>query len=190
MADAFDNEAKMKRLRNWQNTPETDGIDSWYEPLKAAVEKNGEDFSKLICVETIEELKRKFTIRQGYNFTAWGEKFVYFGRYDNVVNSVGMVPRNPTPGLPSLDFAFLERVNPRNLNWYTLLKKEIAITGDDIFRIQCTLTTEGMNEVFDNGFGREFVAWGDRFIYFNILPDGFEFVGWVHRNPPQSPGVG
>lgn len=82
-------------------------MSNWYEKLKKAMESDGEDFSKMVCTLTDEELHEDFADEPqpdddsyypglGRPFTAWGEKWVYFPLcYDSIEVWVGHAPRNP-----------------------------------------------------------------------------------------------
>lgn len=72
---------------------------SWYQELKTAMEKNGDDFEKRRCTRDEISLKREFDDGfgsvEGVSFTAWGEKYVYFPICYDGSEWVGCAPRNP-----------------------------------------------------------------------------------------------
>lgn len=53
--------------------------------------------------------------------------------------------------------------------------------------VACTLSDEGMNRPFDNGYGvtcgDHFTAWSEKRVYFPICYDGAEWVGSAPRHP-------
>ena len=73
------------------------------------------------------------------------------------------------------------------VNWYELLKEATEETGDNIDKLQTTLTSDELYKSFDSGFGgtcgKEFTAWGERYVYFPVQYDGAEFGGYAPRNP-------
>jgi hypothetical protein len=60
-------------------------------------------------------------------------------------------------------------------------------TGDNFTEMQTTLTDDELVKLFDAGYGgREgsyFTAWGENYVYFPLLRDGAEWVGYAPRNP-------
>lgn len=72
---------------------------SWYELLKEAMNKDGEDFDRRFCTLTEKELLVEFNDTyggaEGAPFTAWGENWVYFPVCYDGLETVGHVPRHP-----------------------------------------------------------------------------------------------
>jgi len=72
---------------------------SWKEMLKIAFEKNKDDFDKMICTlsdnDLITEFNDGFGASEGKPFTAWGDKYVYFPVVYDGAEWVGSAPRNP-----------------------------------------------------------------------------------------------
>jgi hypothetical protein len=68
-------------------------------------------------------------------------------------------------------------------NWKDEIERE---AGDDKI-IACTLTDEELLTEFDEGYGchngKEFTAWGEKYVYFPIVYDGAEWVDKAPRNP-------
>jgi hypothetical protein len=68
-------------------------------------------------------------------------------------------------------------------NWKEKLNEE---AGDDKI-IACTLTEEELAVDFDDGYGgaegKCFTAWGEKYVYFPVVYDGYEWVGKAPRNP-------
>ena len=68
-------------------------------------------------------------------------------------------------------------------NWKEKLNKE---AGEDKI-IACTLTEEELLVEFDDGLGgsegKEFTAWGEKYVYFPLVYDGMGWVGKTPRNP-------
>jgi len=75
--------------------------------------------------------------------------------------------------------------NKTIVTWGELLLENLAETGDKL--VYCTLSTEELNKEFDCGFGgssgKEFTAWGERYVYFPVVYDGAEWIGKTPRNP-------
>lgn len=72
-------------------------------------------------------------------------------------------------------------------SWGLMLKKAFEQTGDDFNNMETTLSHNELNEQFNVGFGssegKPFTAWGDKYVYFPVVYDGREWVGWAPRNP-------
>jgi hypothetical protein len=74
---------------------------SWAKLLKSAADDDGEDFDNLmVCTRDHASLNEVFY--DGYggvygtpNFTAWGDKWVYFPLGNEGVPAIGRAPRNP-----------------------------------------------------------------------------------------------
>jgi len=53
--------------------------------------------------------------------------------------------------------------------------------------VSCTLTEEGLNKKFDNGYGGtngdSFTCWTTNYVYFPVQYDGSEWCGSTPRNP-------
>lgn len=73
--------------------------------------------------------------------------------------------------------------------WAKELKSACDKTGDDYVKVlqECTLTFEELSEEFDDGYGsscgKPFTAWGEKYVYFPVVYDGAEWVGYAPRNP-------
>ena len=76
-----------------------DEMTSWYRMLKDKMRVNGDDFTKMTCTLTIDELKEEFDAgfggESGKPFTAWGDSWVYFPICYDGAEWVGSAPRNP-----------------------------------------------------------------------------------------------
>lgn len=76
-------------------------------------------------------------------------------------------------------------------NWYEMIKDLCVETGDSFENLVCTLSEDEMKMEFDIDYGREegkpFTAWGEKYVYFPICYDGFEWVGFAPRNPCDIP---
>ena len=72
-------------------------------------------------------------------------------------------------------------------NWKELLLDAFKETGDTLDAIETTLSEEEMERTFSSGFGGSeglpFTAWSDGYVYFPVVYDGAEWVGFVPRNP-------
>ena len=72
-------------------------------------------------------------------------------------------------------------------NWRELLQHEFEQTGDSFETIVTTLTDEELDRKFDDGFGSSegepFTAWSENYVYFPVVYDGAEWVGFAPRNP-------
>ena len=72
---------------------------NWYDMLKEAMEKDGEDFTDRNCTMDEAGLKNYFDDGYGYPegkpFTAWGKKWVYFPLCYDGAEWVGHAPRYP-----------------------------------------------------------------------------------------------
>jgi len=71
-------------------------------------------------------------------------------------------------------------------NWNEMLREAFENTGDDFIKMKTTLTEEELSRKFDTGYGghngNPFTAWGKKFVYFPVVYDGAEWVGWAPRN--------
>ena len=69
----------------------------------------------------------------------------------------------------------------------TTWRKEIKSTAGDDVIISCTLTEEQLDTPFHDGYGGHkglpFTAWSETKVYFPVVYDGAEWVGYVYRNP-------
>lgn len=74
---------------------------TWREELLDACETTGEVFARLTITLTEEELDVEFDAGYGSpnggNFTAWGDRFVYFPVCYDGKEWVAWVPRHPCP---------------------------------------------------------------------------------------------
>lgn len=76
--------------------------------------------------------------------------------------------------------------------WRKELNDALRRTGDLL--VACSLTDEELDTEFDDGFGaaegKSFWCWGTKFVYFSVVYDGAESVGYVPREPTTaiSPG--
>jgi len=70
--------------------------------------------------------------------------------------------------------------------WKIELEKAFKETGDDFGKMQSTMTEKELNENFSSGYGGSegcaFTAWGEKFVYFPVVYDGAEWVGYAPRN--------
>lgn len=68
-----------------------------------------------------------------------------------------------------------------------MLKEAFANNKEDYSKMVTTLTKDGLNREFDDGFGgsegEPFTAWGEKYVYFPVVYDGAEWVGFAPRNP-------
>lgn len=73
---------------------------NWYDLLKQAMLKDGEDFDSCVCTMDENELKAEFNNGFGnvrsQPFLAWGVHWVYFALQYDGLSFVGHAPRNPT----------------------------------------------------------------------------------------------
>lgn len=71
-------------------------------------------------------------------------------------------------------------------NWKEMLIEVFKETGDDFEKMETTLTDEELVKEFDDGYGgiegTPFTAWGEKYVYFPVVYDGAEFVGYAPRN--------
>jgi len=71
--------------------------------------------------------------------------------------------------------------------WYDELLTVLESTKEDPQDLITTLTDEELHEQFPAGFGgtygRPFTAWGKKYVYFPVVYDGSEWVGYAPRNP-------
>ena len=71
--------------------------------------------------------------------------------------------------------------------WENKLREAFEVTGDDFEKIVTTLDDDDMTANFDDGFGgsegKPFTAWGENYVYFPVVYDGAEWVGFAPRNP-------
>lgn len=53
--------------------------------------------------------------------------------------------------------------------------------------METTLSADDLEVSFDDGFGgsngKSFTAWGEKYVYFPVVYDGAEWVGYAPRNP-------
>lgn len=71
-----------------------------------------------------------------------------------------------------------------NNNWRKMIKDVLPV-GETI--IACTISDEGLDREFDDGYGGSegapFTAWSENWVFFPICYDGAEWVGRAPRNP-------
>ena len=71
-------------------------------------------------------------------------------------------------------------------NWKEMLIKVFKETGDDFEKMETTLTDEELVKEFHDGFGgtegAHFTSWGEKYVYFPVVYDGVEWVGYTPRN--------
>lgn len=72
------------------------------------------------------------------------------------------------------------------ISWKEMLIDAFEQTGDDFNNLKTTLSEEELEVKFDSGYGgsegKAFTAWGDKFVYFPVVYDGSEWVGYAPRN--------
>jgi len=77
--------------------------------------------------------------------------------------------------------------------WRKLINKAMLTQGDgwENLETHAPLTTEWLDDEFDDGYGAEegcaFTLWTRRYIYFPACYDGSEWVESVARNPNGVP---
>lgn len=71
-------------------------------------------------------------------------------------------------------------------NWKEMLIDVFNETGDDFLKMETTLTDEELIKEFDDDVGEvggtNFTAWGEKYVYFPVIYDGAEWVGYAPRN--------
>lgn len=71
--------------------------------------------------------------------------------------------------------------------WREKLQKVFEYTKDNFSNIVTTLSQDELDETFDDGWGGSegapFTAWSENYVYFPVVYDGSEWIGWVPRNP-------
>jgi hypothetical protein len=71
-------------------------------------------------------------------------------------------------------------------NWKEMLIEVFKETGDDFEKMETTLTNEELVREFDDGYGissgTHFTSWGEKYVYFPVVYDGSEWVGYAPRN--------
>ena len=69
--------------------------------------------------------------------------------------------------------------------WRSLLAKAFLKTGDT--HLISTMTDAELDKPLSPGYGISrgcpFTAWGETHVYFPVVYDGMEWVGYVPRNP-------
>jgi len=73
-------------------------------------------------------------------------------------------------------------------SWYSLFEKAFADTGENWEDVEdTTLTEEQKHQKFDSGYGEAegcaFTLWTKNYVYFPVVYDGAEWIGYVPRNP-------
>lgn len=80
--------------------------------------------------------------------------------------------------------------------WKELIQDALRETGERFEQLTSTLTSNQWYDEFDAGHGRPegipFTAWGPKYVYFPVVWDGKEWVGyaprWVSDRPTQHQG--
>ena len=71
-------------------------------------------------------------------------------------------------------------------NWEKMLIDAFKETGDVFEEMETTLTNEELVREFDDGYGcpngTSFTSWGEKYVYFPLVYDGAEWVGFAPRN--------
>jgi hypothetical protein len=71
--------------------------------------------------------------------------------------------------------------------WRTELLKAFARSGDPPESMQTTLSEAELDlrisKTYGGSRGLPFTAWGERYVYFPVVYDGLEWVGYAPRNP-------
>lgn len=71
--------------------------------------------------------------------------------------------------------------------WRTDLLAAFTRTGDSPATMITTLSDAELDRRISKKYGGSrglpFTAWGDRYVYFPVVYDGREWVGWAPRNP-------
>ena len=71
-------------------------------------------------------------------------------------------------------------------SWKEMLIAAFEETGDNFNNLKTTLSKEELEVKFDSGYGasegKPFTAWGDKYVYFPVVYDGSEWVGFAPRN--------
>lgn len=71
--------------------------------------------------------------------------------------------------------------------WGNMLKEAFTQNKEDYSKMITTLTDEELNREFNDGYGgsegQPFTAWGEKYVYFPVVYDGAEWVGFAPRNP-------
>lgn len=74
------------------------------------------------------------------------------------------------------------------MNWKDEIEKSVKEKDDKL--VSCTLTEDEAVEEFDDGFGghegKPFTAWGEKYVYFPVVYDGAEWVGFAPRFPEDG----
>lgn len=70
-------------------------------------------------------------------------------------------------------------------SWGEMLKEAFIETGDNFDNMKTTLSDEDLDVKFNTGYGgsegKSFTAWGDNYVYFPVVYDGSEWVGFAPR---------
>lgn len=71
-------------------------------------------------------------------------------------------------------------------NWKEMLIEVFKETGDDFEKMKTTLTDEELVKEFCDGYGgsegTHFTSWGENYVYFPVVYDGAEWVGYAPRS--------
>jgi hypothetical protein len=89
--------------------------------------------------------------------------------------------------MPSLVVEELKRKTMKT-TWRKLIDKAFEDHQDNWENVEgCTLTEQELDKRFDDGFGgidgEPFTLWTKDFVYFPVVYDGSEWVGYAPRNP-------
>lgn len=83
-----------------------------------------------------------------------------------------------------------EEIEQETTCWYDLLSEACQKTKEDVDSLVTTLSDEELHRSFFCGYGTiegaPFTAWGSMFVYFPVVYDGSEWVGYAPRNPCEK----
>ena len=83
-----------------------------------------------------------------------------------------------------------EEIEQETTCWYDLLSEACQKTKEDVDSLVTTLSDEELHRTFFCGYGTvegvPFTAWGSMFVYFPVVYDGSEWVGYAPRNPCEK----
>lgn len=79
----------------------------------------------------------------------------------------------------------------RKRSWKELIERQMESSGESFSDIiYCTLSIEELSETFECDYGCEngkpFFAWTEKYIYFPLAYDGYQFVRHVPRSPVDN----
>lgn len=77
-------------------------------------------------------------------------------------------------------------------SWKQLIQEAMSENGETFSdTVACTLSDEELVTKFDDGYGtsegRPFTLWTKKNVYFPVVYDGLEWVGFAPRNPVDKP---